>query len=231
MVGEAHLSQSLALVWQCRLQRNLFSTTILKLIHITNSSDSFANLVTTTLQIFLADHWHTTWKLVVFLCLCFHILFNVVLVVKTAAVPTVARTVLQTKIYVPLLAYFNAYYTSNPPRGSFSLFKHLNFYSGSIQMILISVTALVLREKLLGIWKSSINPQHPAAIIKPEAPDTSISRDIFWESRKLVKFRCELNMEIILIIQVSSRTFSTYGLHEPKRLEISCWKYTIFISS
>ena len=153
MVGEAHLSQSLALVCQCRLQRNLFSTTILKLIHITNSSDSFANLVTTNLQKNLADHWHTTWKLVVFLCLCFHILFNVVLVVKTAAVPTVARTVLQTKIYVPLLAYFNAYYTSNPPRGSsfYSLFKLLNFYSGSIQIFQISVPALQGRQE---VWKS-----------------------------------------------------------------------------
>ena len=155
MVGEAHLSQSLALVWQCRLQRNLFSTTILKLIHITNSSDSFANLVTTNLQKNLADHWHTTWKLVVFLCLCFHILFNVVLVVKTAAVPTatVARTVLQTKIYVPLLAYFNAYYTSNPPRGSsfYSLFKLLNFYSGSIKFFQISVPALQGRQE---VWKS-----------------------------------------------------------------------------
>ena len=70
------------------------------------------------------------------------------LVVKTAAVPTVARTVLQTKIYVPLLAYFNAYYTSNPPRGSsfYALFKLQNFYSGSIQIILMfSVTALLIR--------------------------------------------------------------------------------------
>ena len=43
-----------------------------------------------------------------------YILINVALVVRTAAVPTV----LQTKIYVPLLAYFNAYYTSNLPRGA-----------------------------------------------------------------------------------------------------------------